>query len=400
MKSLPVAIAVLLLCPLMGLAGDHAVPRLIDDDGPSRGVQPLALNELWRVGGEDGDVIFGRIVDVQRHRNGNIYVLDNQICHVVVISAAGEHLGDISREGDGPGELRQPMGLVFLADDVLGVGMGFPGKLVSLKLDGTPITSYFPVGEPAEGNIGVMMNIQHVDGVLVASGARIVFEGPDDSYAARFLSVADAGFTGFHRVLEKNTPLDPTGRDFVEADDYYIDRSWALGPGGRIYAPMDRDAYEVSVFDRTGKLLRVFGRRDQPRRRTQADKDEISPIINVGSDPRNREWDIAGHDERISRILFNHDDETAWVLTPHGSNDQPDGILATWDVFGAEGEYLEQVPIPLGHEMNDGTCYLVGGGRLVVVRGTGSASSPDDGSADDEVDSEVEPLEVICYEMR
>ena len=40
---------------------------------------------------------------------------------VVVISAEGEYLRTLSRQGDGPGELRQPTGLVFLADDVLGV---------------------------------------------------------------------------------------------------------------------------------------------------------------------------------------------------------------------------------------------------------------------------------------
>ena len=33
--------------------------------------------------------------------DGSVYVLDNQLCHVVVISAEGEHLQSISREGDG-----------------------------------------------------------------------------------------------------------------------------------------------------------------------------------------------------------------------------------------------------------------------------------------------------------
>jgi hypothetical protein len=193
--------------------------------------------------------------------------------------------------------------------------------------------------------------------------------------------------------------MDPTGSRFVENDAYYIDLSWALGPQGEIYAPMNRDAYEVSVFDKTGKLLREFGRHNNPRKRTQDDKDEVNPLINVAGRPEGRDWDISDHDECVSRILFNHEENTVWVLTPHGSNDQPEGILETWDVFGTDGQYLQQVAIPLGDEMNDGNCYLVGGGKLVVVKGSGS-SFDGDNPEDEEEDTEVEPLEVICYDMR
>jgi len=396
MRRLPtIAIAVLLI-PMMTLATVPAVPgRHIDDDGPAQGVRPLELRELWRVGGEDGDLIFGRIVDVERHDDGCVYVLDNQLCQVVVISPDGRHLRDLSRSGEGPGELRQPMGLVFLPDGVLGVGMGYPGKVVTMTLDGVPLATHYPIGEPADGNVGIMINVQYVDGVLVASGGRIVFQGPTDSHTDRFLSVSVGGLDTFERVLERATPIDPTGREYDEADDYYIDRSWALGPEGRIYAPLSRDRYEVSVVDASGELLQVFGREERPRRRTADEKDEVGPLINVSNEEDRSYWTIADHDESVSRILYNHDDDTIWVLTPNGTNDQPDGILESWDVFGTGGEYLRQVPIPLGHEMNDGTCYLVGGGRLVVVKGTGSSFHGTD--VDDE---ELEALEVICYEMQ
>lgn len=400
MKSLIILFAVVMLFPVICHAAVVTAPRFINDDGPELAAKSLELQELWRVGGEDEDVIFGRIIDVIRHPNGAVYILDNQVCQVVVISAEGKHLMDLSRQGDGPGELRQPTGLVFLPGDLLGVGVGFPGKMVVLKLDGTPVTTYYPIGEPAEGNAGVMISLRNVDGILVASGGRVVFEDQGNSHTLRFLSVSEPGIDGFTRILEKSTPFDPTGRRFVEIDNYYIDGSWALGPEGNIFAPMERDAYEISVFDKTGKLLYVFGRRYEPRKRTNDDKDEVTPLINPGGDPGNRDWDIDDHEECVSRIMINPDDRTVWVLTPHGSNDQPDGILETWDVFGFDGQYQNQVSIPLGHEMNDGTCYLVGGNRLVVVKGTGSAFGNDDEPGEDGEETEVEPLEVICYEMR
>ena len=91
---------------------------------------------------------------------------------------------------------------------------------------------------------------------------------------------------------------------FDEAADYYIDRRWALGPGGKVYAPMSRDHYEISEFDASGELLQVFGRKDRPRRRTQAEKDEISPLINVNFEDDHAQWTIADHDECVTRVLY------------------------------------------------------------------------------------------------
>jgi hypothetical protein len=192
MKSFSTFVLAWLFVPVICSASEVKIPRLINDSGPTQGVTPLALKELWRAGGEDEEVIFGRIVDVNRGKDGSIYVLDNQLCQVVVFSQEGEHLRNLSREGDGPGELRQPMGLAFLADDVLGIGMGFPGKLVALQMDGTPLKTYYPVGEPSDGNVGIMLGIQVVNGVMVACGGRINIGDPEQARTDRFLSVTDA----------------------------------------------------------------------------------------------------------------------------------------------------------------------------------------------------------------
>ncbi len=82
-----------------------------------------------------------------------------------------------------------------------------------------------------------------------------------------------------------------------------------------------------------------------------------------------------------------------WALSSHGHHDQAEGILETWDVFTAEGKFAKQVAIPLGNEMKNGTIHLVGNNLLVVVKGANSALSEDE-------EEEVEPLEVICYEIK
>ncbi len=60
-----ILITLMVFLPLSSLAGENTTARLIDTDGPSLEAKTLDLKELWRVGGEDEDVIFGRIVDVQ-----------------------------------------------------------------------------------------------------------------------------------------------------------------------------------------------------------------------------------------------------------------------------------------------------------------------------------------------
>lgn len=372
-------------------------PVVIDTDGPSEGAVRLGLTELWRAGDEDGDVLFGRITALKGGADEEIYVLDQQLCHVEVFGAGGEHLRTLSREGSGPGEVRQPIGVVVLPDDQIAIGSGFPGKLIVLGRDGTPIATRYPIGEPADGNIGVMISVGAGGGVLGATGGRLVMTTPTESYANRFLavgSVADGG--EIIRILEKKTPLDPTGRTWDEKADYYFDGRWDVSADGLIYVPTRRDAYLVEVYDRHGVLQRSFGRDLPQRRRTQADKDLAGPVINAFGERIDDEWDICDTDPAIQRVMVDPDDGSVWVLTPQGANDQPDGVVEVWDVFSADGEYLRQLSVPSDGEIREGTCYLVGNHRLAMLRGGATPWIADPDAVEDE---EEEPVEVICYRI-
>ena len=388
----------LALCALASPAFSADPPPLIDTDGPAEGVVTLDLEELWRAGGEDDEVLFGDIAKVVRHANGEVYVLDHQLCQVEVFGPDGQHLRTLSRQGDGPGEVRQASGLVLLKDDLVGVGSGYPGKMVTLKLDGTPVETRYPIGAPADGNIGVMLSLGTGGGLLGATGGRLVIGTPENTYAERFLAISDDGSEGFTRILEKRTPLDRTGALFDERADYYFDSRWDLSSDGLFYVATERDRYVVSVFDRTGKLQLAFGRDLKPRKRTDEEKRQVRPVINLSATSNTDRWEICDHDQSITRMMVNPDDSTVWVLTPNGANELPDDILETWDVFSPAGEYLRQAVVPLGNEIRDGSCYLGGDDHLLVIRGTGSSFSGDNEEEADE--EEVEPLELICYRMR
>lgn len=82
-------------------------PVHIDNHAPAAGPARLALEELWRIGGaadeEARGLFFGAVTETVADPAGNVYVLDTQMMHVVVVSPEGAIVDTLGREGEGPG---------------------------------------------------------------------------------------------------------------------------------------------------------------------------------------------------------------------------------------------------------------------------------------------------------
>ena len=91
-------------------------------DSPDFTINP-ELESRWVVGALDGEdwEVFGAIRDLAFNEVGDLFILDEQAGHVVVLDRAGAHLRTISRQGEGPGELTDPRSMVLLADGRLAV---------------------------------------------------------------------------------------------------------------------------------------------------------------------------------------------------------------------------------------------------------------------------------------
>lgn len=81
--------------------------------------QPTELVELWRVGGEDDEVVFGYVRDVATDSRGMTYAADFQHSAVYVFSGSGTLVREIGRKGEGPGEFNQLWGLIIGEADTL-----------------------------------------------------------------------------------------------------------------------------------------------------------------------------------------------------------------------------------------------------------------------------------------
>ena len=72
------------------IVGDAVVRQVMEADAQPGPVVEAPGEVL--AGGEDDDVIFGRIANLAMHPDGCLYVLDNQLCHVSVFSPDGERI--------------------------------------------------------------------------------------------------------------------------------------------------------------------------------------------------------------------------------------------------------------------------------------------------------------------
>ncbi|MBD3222661.1 hypothetical protein GF314_15610, partial [bacterium] len=74
------------------------------------------LREAWRVGADEADVLLGQIAVLRGGPDGEVYALDSQLAEIQVFGPGGEFRRTLGREGEGPGEFRQPTNL-FWTDD-------------------------------------------------------------------------------------------------------------------------------------------------------------------------------------------------------------------------------------------------------------------------------------------
>lgn len=98
--------------------------------------------EVFAVGGATGEewASFTAVTDIAFDAAGRLVLVDNRQKRVVIVTADGRHLRDVSRPGDGPGELRSPTWLAPMRD----------GRLVVYDLERRSLLAFGPDGELAE----------------------------------------------------------------------------------------------------------------------------------------------------------------------------------------------------------------------------------------------------------
>jgi hypothetical protein len=367
---------------------------------PPEGRQVLQLEEVWRRGAdEDDEIFFGFIRQVLTDGEGNVYVLDQQRSVVEVFSAGGEHLRTLSREGEGPGEVRRPEDMLFLPDGTLGIAEYFGGKIVKLHLDGTPAGTILPpTGATGGGNRISIRRARYRGRNLAVSLSQVT---PLDVGIRRRQSLASWSVAGepLAVYLEMTTTPRPEIDGWIEKDQYFPESErWALGRDGRVYAAPDIGDYAVHVY-RPGGDLEMVVEHDLPRRRrTAEEKEEIAAslvVIRAGQRVR-----IPVEVEDLAPAItemWAREDGSLWVLPGLGERDQDPGIMQTYDVFDGAGAFRRQVAVACPGDPREDRLVFFAPGRVALIRGANDARQNMFGRGEDDGENEPPVHEVVLY---
>ncbi len=338
---------------------------------PPEGVQTIQLEEIWSHGGEEDETIYGLVTHVAADENGNIYVFDAQQATVFVYGPSGDFLRRLFREGDGPGEVRDPRAMVIRGDGSIGLLMQIPPKLVLVDPSGNPRPSLIydagndslcvSFGAVARGDHLVMSMIgQITEGTHQTAFFHLVTVDPEGHRTARFANASGS--------------LDFAHFAFSEAN-FIRDYMWrmTLGPDGRTYVAPDRDRYAIRVYRPDGTLERVIERDYTSWKRTDYEMARLRGVMErmFADTPFEVTYEVEETDPDIGSwrqpSLHVADDGTLWVLSSRGCREQPEGILQTFDVFSPEGHFTKQMAFACEGDGTYDGLFFVGNDRLVQV---------------------------------
>jgi hypothetical protein len=398
------------------LAGDvttiEGIPHVENGAEPSDGTRSIELEERWRAGGEDDEVFFGTIGRVLVDEDGNYYLMDAQLSEVQVYSPDGEHLRTLGREGDGPGEIRNPNDMFFMPDGNVGMVQTFPGKVVLIDREGNPAGSYnYNAGDPSQGQFAVLITSRCRGGNIVLGGIRMSFSQGGVSDQNYFLARCDTGGAEQHRYHTKQHQINYAN---LVMDEEKLDFPWgrlALGPDGRVYIGPERNAYRVHVYSPEGELQRVIERDYQHWQRTAEQREEARLTIEaVGRNYPAPVQEIITLDTEPDIESMRVDaDHALWIQNSRDNRERRDGVMAIYDYFDADGHYRQKVELVAPGNPEQDAVFMLENQHVVVVRGLLDAFrsmqgvSAEEGEAaggeTDEEEEEDTPLEVICYAM-
>ena len=375
------AALVALLSPAHSRSAD--VPR-IDNPAKAPSSRAVRLEELWRIGGDseaEGE-FFGKIGDLVVGADGRVYVLDQQTNDVRVFTKDGEYERTFGREGDGPGEFRDPAGLVRTPDDRIGVYRTSPPRISIFERDGTYVSEFYFTPDP-EHDFQYLSSIRCRGGVFVTSGVDTRQGDNGMEQVIRLMQFDAAG--NFACELANIVRRFDFG-NFVVRDDpqpYAV-----LSSDGRAYVMTGWD-YEIAAHGPDCEVDRVIARKYEPRRRTGAEIEAITEYYRRGGGTQGARIEISKVDRDVAWMGV-RDDGNLWVLSSRSRFNLAADSLGVFDVYDRAGRLIESADLKGEGNPQTDRYFLLGDRFFVVTR----ASAPRDGTVDD-----AEPMGVICYRV-
>jgi hypothetical protein len=372
-------------------------------DGSEKPVS-LEPEEMWRIGGEDDEEIFGVITDIIADDEGNFYLLDAQLSEIKVYSEDGEYLRTIGREGEGPGEFRGAFNMFRVPGGNIGVLQTFPGKIVVLTPDGDPAGD-FPLPDIADEGFRVLLGAQYAGDKLAMT--YMVNQPSQEGFSQNnHLALVDKDGTQETRLHSQKSTFTVAAAIFAEKEWDSFRNRWTAAPDGRAFSPVNFGQYAINMWSPEGKLDRVI-ERDYPDHVRNAEDNERLLGIYKGFTRQipvpNVQYELEENWNPVQQ-LWARDDGSLWVQTSRGSQGLDDGILGIFDVFDKSGHFIKQMTLKGEGDPTADGYFFVRDRLFVVTDWLNSLMALQGGGRQAEEEEEMEEedalMEIVSYQVK
>jgi 6-bladed beta-propeller protein len=299
--------------------------------------RPARLSEELRIGQIDGEeeTAFGDVSHVAVVDDGHFFVFDSQVPRLMRFSPAGEFLGAIGREGQGPGEYSARVtGMLVVGNELLVADPG-NSRNSAFSLEGEYLGSR---GEAAR---------------LRSLFARTLQSTSDDGFAVRILATEPAPGERFPPLGLELRRSDGTVSDTVPAESLRGSqpRDISAIPSGGVLVSADGE-FMFELRHDPGRVVRI----EMPFERVEYTEGELRIMGRALAPVAAADGETEANPDRLKPpyLEFLHsDDGRVWARRPIADSD-PD--LPSWrapvyqpsvlDVFEGDGTFLGVVPVP------------------------------------------------------
>jgi hypothetical protein len=280
-KGAPLVAAALLALDAGGAWAQGQIVRLPEQDRALAGNAPQVF-AVGRAEGADHEM-FGEISGVVFDAQENLYVLDRQSHRILVYDRNGRFLRQISKQGQGPGELISPFQLVMGGDGTLIVSDPARFGYSIFRTDGSFVRNVMveslmlsPRGiawHPRNGIIGAFMQRPNEQaGFQVSTAEPLMFVPLGGGQPSRVFALPSRD------QLTQNTT--PGGQGQVQVrmmrlppPAFSPNTLFDVLPDGNV-ALSFTSGYTVRVVDLNGQTLRYLQRPMRPRLTTDRDREQ------------------------------------------------------------------------------------------------------------------------------
>ncbi|MBW3573191.1 MAG: hypothetical protein KY467_19005 [Gemmatimonadetes bacterium] len=331
------------------------------EQGTWRQGEEWRVTEDLRIGSVDqeGPALFGEVAAVEADPLGRVWVLDRQAKELRVFDRGGAHVRTVGREGGGPGEFKDPIGLAWAPDGNLWVADPANARFSVFDTAGRFVASHprrvAGYSLPWRGGFGPDGRFREIAMVTLAPG--------DSRHAVLHfdsaMQAADTVLLPTHRgeQIELRTPTGMTAAGVP----FSPGQVFALDPRGGVWLGVN-DQYRLARLGPDGDTTRIVERQAAPVPVTAQERDEAIGRLKWFTDQGGRidPGRIPGRKPAYQHVVADGDGGI-WVRAPLPAGQEG----AAYDVFDPEGRYLGRVRLPGG--MNSFPPPVIRGGALYGV---------------------------------